>query len=277
MTGIYKKIILIVLWSLIIPAGVTILVWAAFSIVGGEIMSAYQGPGILGWLGRVYGHFDFGIAGEWTISGQQLAPYLFQALRNTGAVAFLAIIFASLLSLIWTYVAWNAPYSSFVKAGSIVLRFFSSWPILIGAIFVAVLVRGQSLSTLAMPALILATCDNNLNDFRDNLISEIKNVLRSDYAISAIGQGRGYFRNLLPEISWKIISFIASRLPAIVSGIIVLELYFNINGIYHFLRIFYELRDLNAILGITFLVSFFLTLWSSVFTLIHSLIDPRQR
>ena len=99
----------------------------------------------------------------------------------------------------------------------------------------------------------------------------------SDYAVSAIGQGRGYFRNLLPEISWKILSFLASRLPAIVSGIIVLELYFNINGIYYFLNIFYNARDLNAILGITFLVSFFLTLWSSAFTIIHALIDPRQR
>jgi ABC-type dipeptide/oligopeptide/nickel transport system permease component len=109
------------------------------------------------------------------------------------------------------------------------------------------------------------------------LIYEIKSVLKSDYAISAFGQGRGFVKNLLPEISWKIISFIASRLPAIISGIIVLELYFNINGIYVFLNIFYNHKDLNAILGITFLVSFFLTLWSSFFTLIHSLIDPRQR
>jgi ABC-type dipeptide/oligopeptide/nickel transport system permease component len=40
---------------------------------------------------------------------------------------------------------------------------------------------------------------------------------------------------------------------------------------------FYEARDLNAILGITFLVSLLLTAWSSAFTLLHWLIDPRQR
>lgn len=277
MTGIHKKIILIVLKALAVPAVVTIVVWTAFNIVGGEIIADYNGPNIWGWLVRVYGSLNFGQAGEWTTSGQALAPYLFQALANTGMVVFLAILIGSLFSLLWTWLSWRNPYSGFVKAGSLILRFFSSWPILIGAIFVAVLVRGQALGALAMPALILATCDNNLNDFRDNLNSEIKNVLGSDYAVSAIGQGRSYFRNLLPEISWKIMSFIASRLPAIVSGIIVLELYFNINGIYVFLKMFYEARDLNAILGITFLVSFFLTLWSSAFTLLHAVIDPRQR
>ncbi len=277
MTGIHKKIILAALRTAVVPALVTLIVWIAFDIVGGEIIRTYQGPGIWGWLGRVYGGFDFGVAGDWTTSGQALAPYLFQALKNTGLVAFLAILIAGFISLAWTYFAWQNPYGIATKAGSVVLRFFSSWPILIGAIFLTVLVRGQALGSLAVPALILATCDNNLNDFRDNLTSEIKNVLKSDYAVSAVGQGRSYFRNLLPEISWKILSFLASRLPAIVSGIIVLELYFNLNGIYYFLNIFYNARDLNAILGITFLVSFFLTLWSAAFTVVHALIDPRQR
>lgn len=277
MTGIYKKIILLAIRPLVVPAIVTLMVWAAFNIVGGEIIAGYRGPGIGRWLWNVYSGLNFGQAGEWTTSGQSLTPYLFQALKNTAAIAFLAIFLASLISLIWTYFSWNNPYNPVVRGASLIIRFLSSWPILIGAIFVAVLVRGQALATLAMPALILAICDNNLNDFRDNLIYEIKSVLKSDYAISAFGQGRGFIKNLLPEISWKIFSFVASRLPAIISGIIVLELYFNINGIYVFLNIFYNHKDLNAILGITFLVSFFLTLWSSFFTLIHSLIDPRQR
>ena len=84
MSGIYKKIIFAILRTAVVPAFVTLVVWAAFSIVGGEIMKAYQGPGIWGWLARVYGGFDFGLAGEWTTSGQQLGPYLFQALGNTG-------------------------------------------------------------------------------------------------------------------------------------------------------------------------------------------------
>jgi ABC-type dipeptide/oligopeptide/nickel transport system permease component len=277
MSGIYKKIILSIIRVLSVPAIVTVLVWFAFKTIGGEMMSAYQGPGILGWLGNVYGNFDFGMAGDWNISDQPLAPFLFHALKNTGAIVFLAIFIASLLSLAWTYLTWNYPYNRFINTGSMIFRFLSSWPILIGAIFIAVLVRGQSLSMLAMPAIILAICDNNLNDFRDNLDYEIKNVLKSDYAISAIGQGRSYFKNLLPELSWKIISFIASRLPAIVSGIIILEYFFNTGGIYDSLSTFHKARDLNAILGMTFLVSFFLTLWSSIFNLLHLIIDPRQR
>jgi ABC-type dipeptide/oligopeptide/nickel transport system permease component len=277
MTGITPKIIILALRPVIIPIIVTLLVWSAFNIVGGEIISDYKGPGIAQWLTNVYLKFDMGTAGDWTTGGQPVAPYLFQAIRNTAAVALLAILMASILSLLWTYLVWSYPYNRLISGASLVLRFFSSWPILIGAIFVAVVVRGQSLATLAMPALILGTCDNNLNDFRDNLTYEIKGVLKSDYAISAIGQGRSYFKNLLPEISWKIMSFIASRLPAIVSGVIVLELYFNINGIYVFLNIFYNHKDLNAILGITFLVSLFLTIWSSLFTFLHSVIDPRQR
>jgi ABC-type dipeptide/oligopeptide/nickel transport system permease component len=101
--------------------------------------------------------------------------------------------------------------------------------------------------------------------------------LKSDYAIATRGQGRGFIKNLAPELSWKVLSYIASRLPALISGIIILELYFNIKGIYVFLDMFYKARDLNAILGITFLVSLLLTAWSSLFAIIHALIDPRQR
>jgi ABC-type dipeptide/oligopeptide/nickel transport system permease component len=277
MTVILKKSVLILLKIIIVPSLAAVAVWTAFHIVGGEMVRVYQGPSIWAWLGGVLGRFDFGMAGEWMTSGQKAAPYLWQGIRNTGLIALTAISLASLFSIAWTYLVWNNPYNAGIRVVSGLLRFFSSWPILIGAIFVAVIIKAPAFTTLIMPAIILAICDNNLNDFRDNLMDEIKEVMQSDYAIAALGQGRSFFRNLVPEIFWKVISFIASRLPAVVSGIIVLELYFNINGIYQYLMMFYRARDLNAILGITFLVSFCLTAWSSIFAVVYSIIDPRQR
>jgi ABC-type dipeptide/oligopeptide/nickel transport system permease component len=272
-----RKMALAIAKTIIVPGVVAMVIWAAFRIAGGEMISSYQGPGILGWLAGVYTKMDFGLAGEWTTSGQSLAPHLWQALGNTGIVALAAISAACLFSLGWGYLVWKFPLNPAVRVGSVVLRFFSSWPILIGAIMVAVVIKGRVFSSLLAPALILALCDNNLNDFKDNLVTEIKNVLRSDYAQAVVGQGRSFIRNLAPEITWKVLSFMACRLPAIVSGIIVLEIYYNINGIYVFLEIFYDAKDLNAILGITFLVSLVLTAWSSAFTIVHSAIDPRQR
>jgi ABC-type dipeptide/oligopeptide/nickel transport system permease component len=277
MSPIARKALQAILKTLAVPALVTLIVWLAFHLVGGEIVRTYEGPGIAEWLRRVYTSFDFGLAGEWSTSGQSLLPYLFQALGKTGLISLTAIVIATVFSIAWAYLTWNNPYNLFIRGGSVILRFVSSWPILMGAILVAVLIKGKAIASLAMPALILGTCDNNLNDFRDNLLDEINAVLKSDYAAAVMGQGRSFVKNLLPEISWRVVSFIASRLPAMISGIIVLELYFNINGIYGFLKMFYETRDLNAILGLTFLASFFLTAWSSIFTVIHSVIDPRQR
>jgi ABC-type dipeptide/oligopeptide/nickel transport system permease component len=279
MPPIARKALQAILKTLAVPALVTLIVWSAFHLVGGEIIRTYQGPGIAEWLWRVYSSFDFGFAGDWSTSGQRLLPFLFLALEKTGLIALTAISMATVFSIAWAYLAWNNPYNISVRGGSILIRFVSSWPILIGAILMAVLTKERTIATLVIPALILSVCDNNLNDFRDNLLDEINAVLKSDYAIAALGQGRSFVRNLLPEITWRVVSFIASRLPAIVSGIIVIELYFNINGIYGFLKMFYEahVKDLNAILGLTFLASLFLTAWSSVFTVIHSMIDPRQR
>jgi ABC-type dipeptide/oligopeptide/nickel transport system permease component len=277
MSPVIKKVIQAIVKTLAVPALVTIVVWLSFQLVGGEIVKNYQGPGILQWLRQVYFSFDFGMSGEWNISGQLLRPYLFEALENTGLIALAAIIISTIISIIWAYLAWNRPFSLVVRSGSVLLRFVSSWPILIGAVLMAVILKGQAYASFAMPALVLGACDNNLNDFRDNLLDEINAVLKSDYAVAIMGQGRSFFRNLSPEITWRVLSFVASRLPAMVSGIIVLELYFGIPGIYHFLNIFYKAGDLNAILGLTFLASLFLTAWSSIFTIIHSVIDPRQR
>ncbi len=277
MPTVPRKILLALVKTMAVPAMVTIAVWTAFSIAGSQAVESYQGPGVMGWLGGVYGKLDFGWAGEWTLSGQRLAPYLWQALGNTGLVAFTAISIVCLFSLAWTYLAWNFPLNPAIRVGSVILRFFSSWPILIGAILVAVILKRPAFSSLLVPAAVLAIFDNNLNDFRDNLNDEIRAVLKSDYAVAVVGQGKSFARNLFPELFWKVISFMASRLPVLVSGIIVLELYFNIPGVYHFLKIFYEAKDLNAILGITFLVSLLLTAWSATFTILHSLIDPRQR
>lgn len=277
MNTLLKKYLLILIKIAVVPAVVTIVVWLAFKFVGGEIMANYDGPGILSWLSRLYFNFDMGIAGGWALSNQPVAPYLWGAIAKTGTITFLAIAVVIVISLFWSYLFWKYPFSIWAKSGSVFIRFFSSWPILIGAIILAVVSKGQAFSSMLLPALALAFFDNNLNDFKDNLNDEIKNVLSSDYAAAVVGQGRSFIKNLSPEILWKILSFISSRLPALVSGIIILELYFNINGIYTFLKMFYETRDLNAILGITFLVSFLLTIWSSIFTVIHSLIDPRQR
>ena len=277
MNDLFKKYLLIILKITVVPAVVTTIIWSAFQLSGGEIAANYTGPGILEWLGKVYSGFDFGTAGGWALSGQTVAPYLWSAVLTTGVITIIAILLVITASLIWSYLFWKYPFNLLVRSGSIAIRFFSSWPILIGAIILAVISKSQAFSSMLLPAIVLAICDNNLNDFKDNLNDEIKNVLSSDYAIAVIGQGKSFVRNLAPELLWKILSFIGSRLPALVSGIIVLELYFNINGIYTFLNMFYKTRDLNAILGITFLVSFLLTVWSSLFTVIHSLIDPRQR
>ncbi len=277
MFSLIKKAIIIIIKIVIVPALATICVWAAFHAVGGEMVDQYTGPGLAGWLGNVYLGLDFGIAGEWAPSGQKVAPYIWNAVGKTGSVTMLAVLILTIASLCWTYVAWKYPFSPATRIGSMSMRFFSSWPILIGAIFMAVVTKGQVFSSIFLPALVLAVCDNNLNDFIDNLYDEIKAVLKSDYAIAVMGQGRSFIRNLAPELAWKILSFIATRLPVLVSGIIILELYFNINGIYRFLEIFNEAKDLNAILGITFLVSLLMTAWNSLFTLIHAIIDPRQR
>jgi ABC-type dipeptide/oligopeptide/nickel transport system permease component len=277
MSGLTKKTIQFIIKAIMVPATVTLVVWEGFKIAGGEIVRVYQGPPILGWLARVYFGFDFGPAGEWASSGEKVAPYLWYAIGRTGAITLLAIAILTLMSVAWTNLAWRFPYSRSTNAISVLVRFFSSWPILIGAILMAVVSRGMALSSIIFPALVLAICDNNLNDFKDNLVDEIKNVLKSDYAIATRGQGRSFIKNLAPEISWKVLSYVASRLPALISGIIILELYFNIKGIYVFLDMFYKARDLNAILGITFLISLLLTAWSSFFAIIHALIDPRQR
>lgn len=277
MSGLSKKTIQLIIKVIIVPAIVTIMVWEGFQIAGGEIVKFYQGPSIVGWLSKVYTAFDFGLAGEWTSSGEKVIPYLWYAIGRTSAITFLAIALITILSIIWTNLVWRFPYNRSTKTISIIIRFFSSWPILIGAIIMAVISRGMALTSIILPALVLAICDNNLNDFKDNLVDEINNVLKSDYAIATRGQGRAFLRNLAPELSWKVLSYIASRLPALISGIIILELYFNIKGIYVFLDMFYKARDLNAILGITFLVSLLLTAWSSLFAIIHALIDPRQR
>lgn len=277
MTGLFKKTLFIIVKIIVVPAIAVVCVWTAFQIAGGEIVSLYQGPGILEWLGNIYFDFNFGEAGVWTLSGERTAGYIWKAIGKTGAVTLLAVLILTAVSLCWTYVTWKYPFSILTRSASMGIRFFSSWPILIGAIFMAVATKGQVFSSLIMPALVLAVCDNNLNDFRDNLNDEIKAVLKSEYAVSAMGQGRSFLRNLGPELSWKVLSFIASRFPVLVSGIIILEFYFNINGIYFFLKVFYEARDLNAILGITFLVSILMTAWSSMFIFVHALIDPRQR
>jgi ABC-type dipeptide/oligopeptide/nickel transport system permease component len=277
MSGLSKKIIQLIIKVLLVPAIVTIAVWEGFQIAGGEIIKIYEGPSIFGWLARVYTAFDFGLAGEWTSSGEKVIPYLWYAIGRTGAITLLAITIVTISSLVWTNLVWRYPYNRTTNAISIIIRFFSSWPILIGAIIMAVVSRGMALSSIILPALVLAICDNNLNDFKDNLVDDINNVLKSDYAIATRGQGRSFIKNLAPELSWKVLSYIASRLPALISGIIILELYFNIKGIYVFLDMFYKARDLNAILGITFLVSLLLTAWSSLFAIVHALIDPRQR
>lgn len=277
MLGFLKKILLILIKIIAVPGIAVLCVWAAFQIVGGDIILSYTGPGIAEWLRRAYLGFDLGQAGDWAASGQSVAPYIWQAVAKTGSVTLLAILFLTVASLAWTYQAWRHPYSRVTKSGSVIMRFFSSWPILIGAIFMAVISRGQVFASILLAALVLAICDNNLNDFLDNLYDEIKSVLKSDYAIAVMGQGRSFLKNLGPELAWKILSFIATRLPVLVSGIIILELYFNINGIYRFLKMFYEARDLNAILGITFIVSLLMTSWNSLFTLVHAAIDPRQR
>ncbi|NLI16546.1 MAG: hypothetical protein GX409_09705 [candidate division Zixibacteria bacterium] len=277
MSGLSKKIIQLIIKTFFVPAIVTIIVWEGFQSAGGEIVKIYQGPPILDWLAKVYTTFDFGMAGEWTSSGEKVIPYLWYAIGRTGAIAFLAIIIVTILSVIWTALIWRFPYNRSTRAISALIRFFSSWPILIGAIIVAVISRGMALSSIFLPALVLAFCDNNLNDFKDNLVDDINNVLKSDYAVAISGQGRNFIINLAPELSWKVLSYIASRLPALISGVIILELYFNIKGIYVFLDMFYKARDLNAILGITFLVSMLLTAWSSLFGIIHTVIDPRQR
>jgi ABC-type dipeptide/oligopeptide/nickel transport system permease component len=277
MLGFLKKILLILIKIIVVPGIAVLCVWTAFQIVGGDMIVSYNGPGIAEWLRRAYLGFDFGQAGDWAASGQNVAPYIWQAVAKTGTVTLLAIALLTAVSLAWTYQAWRRPYSHFTKSGSMVMRFFSSWPILIGAIFMAVISRGQVFASIFLAALVLAICDNNLNDFLDNLYDEINSVLKSDYAIAVMGQGRSFLKNLGPELAWKILSFIATRLPVLVSGIIILELYFNINGIYRFLKMFYEARDLNAILGITFVVSLLMTSWNSLFTLVHAAIDPRQR
>jgi ABC-type dipeptide/oligopeptide/nickel transport system permease component len=277
MSGLSTNYILIIFKVLLVPAIVTIIVWSAFGISGGEIMAAYAGPGILDWLAKVYFKLDFGLAGNWALSGQPVSPYLWQAVLTTGVITVLAIILLLFASLSWSYLSWRSPFNPWVRSGSVMIRFFSSWPVLIGAIILAVVSKSQAFASILLPAIVLAICDNNFNDFKDNLNDEINKVLNSDYAVAMIGQGKSFLKNLGPELSWKILSFIGSRLPALVSGIIVLEIYFNINGIYTRLKMFYEMRDLNAILGITFIVSLLLTVWSSLFSIIHSLIDPRQR
>ncbi|MBK8515036.1 MAG: ABC transporter permease [Saprospiraceae bacterium] len=130
---------------------------------------------------------------------------------------------------------------------------------------------------LILPVLCLAANDiaQLSRVVRNNVINQ-KSALYVKFALSkGLNSTQTLFRHILPNVMIPLITIIGARIPAGLSGALVIEVIFNIPGMGRLMFDSIFSADWNVVFGILIIISFFTITFMLITDLLYAIANPR--
>lgn len=152
-----------------------------------------------------------------------------------------------------------------------------NWYIPDGQSFVTTI--SQYSGQLILPVICLAANDiaQVSRVIRNNVVQQ-KKALYAKFARSKGLTGiNTMFRHILPNVLIPMVTLIGGRIPAGLSGALIIEVIFNIPGMGRLMMDSINSYDWNVVFGILIVISFFTILFMILTDILYQIVNPKMK
>lgn len=237
------------------------------------------------WMQQLIVHCDMGK----TIHHEEVTYLVGAKAKNSFFLITLAILVSVLLSLFWVWLFYRLePYPIAHGMIKIIIYGISVVPVfLVGYLFIMVssekfhikltMDMVQGMRYYLIPGLLLGVGDGFLGEMIRHIQTEIKSITAENYILMAKAKGALLWQHIKYDLIIQTLRVILSRATLLISGTVIIEIIFNLDGIGNLAFNAAETRDVNLLLGILILSVFVVAFVNLVNRMVTIWIDPRLR
>ncbi len=237
------------------------------------------------WMQQIVLHQDMGN----TIYQEKVIALVGSKAKNSFFLITLAILVSISLSLLWVWLFYRLePYSIAHGIVKVIVYGLSVVPVfLAGYLFILVssekfhikltMDMAEGMRYYLIPGLLLGIGDGFLCEMIRHIQTEIKGITSENYILMAKAKGASFWKHIRYDLILQTLRVISSRATLLISGTVIIEIIFNLDGIGNLAFNAAETRDVNLLLGILILSVFVVGLVNLVNRMITIWIDPRLR
>ncbi|MDI6780875.1 MAG: ABC transporter permease [bacterium] len=237
------------------------------------------------WMQKIVLHQDMGD----TIYQEKVNALVSSKAKNSFFLITLAILVSISLSLLWVWLFYRLePYPIFHGMVKVIVYGISVTPVfLAGYLFILVssekfhikltMDMAEGIRYYLIPGLLLGVGDGFLGEMIRHIQTEIKGITSENYMLMAKAKGASFWKHIRYDLIIQTLRIISSRATMLISGTVIIEIIFNLDGIGNLAFNAAETRDVNLLLGILILSVFVVGLVNLVNRMVAIWIDPRLK
>ncbi len=237
------------------------------------------------WMQKIVLHQDMGN----TIYHEKVSALVGSKAKNSFFLITLAILVSISLSLLWVWLFYRLePYPFAHGMVKVIVYGLSVVPVfLVGYLFILVssekfhikltMDMAEGMRYYLIPGLLLGVGDGFLGEMIRHIQTEIKGITSENYILMAKAKGACLWKHIRYDLIIQTLRVISSRATMLISGTVIIEIIFNLDGIGNLAFNAAETRDVNLLLGILILSVFVVGLVNLVNRMVTIWIDPRLR
>ncbi len=211
------------------------------------------------------------------VNYDRVSKELVSSCKKSAVLVSGTLVLVFLFALLFVWLDQQYPYDR--KLGFIIrtLNLFSGVHLIVWSVIVVVLTK-HFINFSPWMIVILAYGSGMFSDFFNSLKEAFNRFAEQDYLLAVKARGGSLVKNFYKEILIIFTTLITAKLPAIISGTIIVEYSFSyeglglkiLNGINH-----PEANAVNVILGVTILVGTVVIITNSLNQFVQQMLDPR--
>lgn len=234
---------------------------------------------------RIILHQDMGM----TIHHEKVTALVISKAKNSFFLITLAILVSVLLSLFWVWLFSRLePYPVVRGMIKIIIYGISVVPVfLVGYLCIMVASEKfhikltmdmvEGMRYYLIPGLLLGVGDGFLGEMIRHIQTEVKSITAENYILMAKAKGASLWQHIKYDLIIQTLRVILSVATLLISGTVIIEIIFNLDGIGNLAFNAAETRDVNLLLGILLLSVFVVAFVNLVNRMVTIWIDPRLR
>ncbi len=237
------------------------------------------------WMQRIILHQDMGN----TIHHEKVITLVGSKTKNSFFLITLAILVSVSLSLLWVWLFYRLePYPIAHGMVKIIVYGLSVVPVfMVGYLLILVssekfhikltMDMAEGIRYYLIPGLLLGVGDGFLAEMIRHIQTEIKGITSENYILMAKAKGAPLWQHIRYDLIIQTLRVISSRATLLISGTVIIEIIFNLDGIGNLAFNAAEARDVNLLLGILILSVFIVGFVNLANRMVAIWVDPRLR
>lgn len=232
-------------------------------------------------------------------TGAEVMDVVVPAFTRTLALSVLAMLACLIVALLWSAVAGQpGPIGRGITS---ILYVVTAAPSFIAAFFFAQITNylvftyriqqnmdppdwyplfweteGRSLMPYVFAGAVLMVADGMLMDTFNAVRAELLSLRQSQFIAAVRAKGAGTFKHIARNLIVPLISAYAARLPLILSGAVIVERIFALNGAGYVLFEAAKYRDFPVVVGVSVCFTATIILVNVLADVVRAVVDPRE-